>query len=243
VGAGEQVVLIHGIAADGGKWSPLIKLLPKNKYRVVAPDLLGFGESPRPEWNTYTVNEHARAVVATLKRRHVRGPVVLVGHSMGCLIAAHIAARDPKLVRRLVLYEPPLFADLPQDYPKHTKRRSKYFAFFSYLAQHPQLAATQGYALWRLAKRLAGFALSEERWIPFERSLRNTIMEQTAYHELHEIQLPTAIVHGRLDFVVIRTELQKMFVHNPNISLHKVTDSHALTPRSARYLAKLIAAD
>ncbi|HYH75278.1 MAG TPA: alpha/beta hydrolase [Candidatus Saccharimonadales bacterium] len=236
-GEGHPVVLLHGLAASSRLWEPLIKLL-RPKRRVLAIDLLGFGASPSPEWNDYDVEQHAKMVVATLKKRGVTKGAVLVGHSMGCLIATHIAARHPKLVDRLILYEPPLFADDPE-YRSHAKRRERYFAFFAYIAAHPQWAFTQSY-LMRITRRVIGLGVDKTTWVPFERSLRNTIMRQEAYDELRTIAVPTDIVHGRLDFVVIRTEVKIMFAANEHIKLHTVTDMHGLSGRSARYLARLL---
>lgn len=238
-GRGKTVVLIHGLAASGRVWRPLIRLLDLTKWRVIVPDLLGFGDSPKPGWNDYSVQEHARMIVATLTRRGVKKPITVVGHSMGCLIAVHIAATNPKLVKKLVLYEPPLFVDAPE-FRAHTRRRERYFAFFTYIAAHPQLALTHSHLLWRIAKRISGLHMSEEEWIPFERSLRNTIMQQTAYNELRTIAVPTEIVHGRLDIIVIRTEVKKMFKDNPHIMLHMVTDMHNISSRSARFLLSIL---
>jgi pimeloyl-ACP methyl ester carboxylesterase len=239
-GQGRPVVLLHGLASDGRIWQPLVKRLLAGQWRVVVPDLLGFGNSPKPEWNDYTVQEHARMVLASLQRHRIKGPVVLVGHSMGCLVASHIAWRYPELVERLVLYEPPLFADDPQ-YKVHTQRRLRYFSFYEYLASQPhQWAFAKAHIVWRIIRRIVGFKLNEEQWVPFERSLRNTIMAQTAYRELHDVSVPTDIIHGRFDFVVVRAEVEKMFQHNPHVALHVVTDMHGLSARSARYIEKVI---
>src|SRR4029450_6998185 len=94
-GQGEVVVMLHGLAASGATWQKVADLLG-DSVRVIRPDLLGFGDSPRPDWTNYTVQDPARAVIATLKKRGVKKPVTIVGHSMGCLIAAHIATKYPR---------------------------------------------------------------------------------------------------------------------------------------------------
>jgi cis-3-alkyl-4-acyloxetan-2-one decarboxylase len=238
-GQGRPLVLLHGLSARRVDWKPLLKLLDPDLWRVTAPDLLGFGESPKPTWSNYGVQEHAKTVVAALKKQKVETPFTLVGHSMGCLVATHIAAQYPKLVSRLILYQPPLFADAP-DYPAHAKKRQKYFALFEYIASHPQLVATHSHRLWRFARKLSRMAVRPDTWNAFERSLRNTIMQQRAYDELHAIQIPTDIIYGRLDFVVIRTDVQRMFRRNKHITLHLVNEMHNITPRAARYIAKLL---
>src|SRR5688572_20917551 len=124
-GPGKVVLLLHGLGTSGEAWRPLVSQLKGEAWRVITLDLLGFGQSPRPEWNSYSVEDHARAVIATLRRLGVRKQkLTLVGHSMGCLVASHIAARRPRRVQRLVLYEPPVFAQVP-DFPRHERSRSR----------------------------------------------------------------------------------------------------------------------
>ena len=239
-GYGRQaVVLLHGLAASKDVWRRLIEELPPDRWRIIAPDLLGFGMSPKPQWGKYTVQEHARMVLALLKRQRIDGPVHFVGHSMGCLVAAHLAATRPKLVKRLILYEPPLLGEVP-DFPGHGKRSARYRALFEYIASHPELAHVENRLMWRMARKLSGLHLSKEEWYPFEQSLRNTILEQRTYYELKGMTIPTDIVYGRLDFVVIRQGVQEMFHANKNIKLHLVTDMHGISARSARYLANLL---
>jgi cis-3-alkyl-4-acyloxetan-2-one decarboxylase len=235
----QTVVLLHGLAANKEVWHDLIKELPLQDWRTVAPDLLGFGNSPKPQWNDYTVREHARVVLALLKRRRVKGPIVLAGHSMGCLVATHIAATKPKLVGRLVLYEPPLLGDIPE-FPGHGKRSARYKTLFEYIASHPELAHVESKLMWRVARKISGLYLSEEEWYPFEQSLRNTILDQQTYHELKGIAVPTDMVYGRLDFVVIRQGIKDVFRVNKNIKLYLITDMHGISAGSAHYLAGLI---
>ncbi|HSX17187.1 MAG TPA: alpha/beta hydrolase [Patescibacteria group bacterium] len=238
-GQGRPVVLLHGLGASKSIWRPLTRLLPADKWHVIVPDLLGFGDSPRPDWNSYDITQHARMVAAFLKNQHIIGPITLVGHSMGCLVATHIAAANPQLVKDLILYEPPLLDELPE-FPSYTKRSTRYKALFTYIAEHPQLAYLESRVLWRAARKISCLDMSEEAWLPFERSLRNTILNQQAYRELQSIPIRTDIVYGRLDFIVIRQGIKDLFKHNTNIKLHLVTDVHGISTRSAKYLANLI---
>ncbi len=244
IGKGRPIVLLHGVGASGDAWNPLLKQLRATggltDWHIMVPDLLGFGDSPKPQWGLYTVEDHARAVIATLQARKVRGKVTIVGHSMGCLVASHIAATRPRLVRQLVLYEPPLYADNPE-FRKHARQREYYFALYEFIAAHKELAFTQAQFFWRVAKKIVGLNLSPEMWTPFERSIRNTIMRQTAYAELHDIRIPTTIIHGRLDLVVTRAEIRKMFRANKHITWYTVTDFHGISARSARFIAQALA--
>lgn len=239
MGKGKAVVLLHGLAASKEIWGPLAEELAASNWQIIAPDLMGFGDSPKPQWSKYTVQDHARMVSATLKRLGVKAPVTIIGHSMGCLVAAHLAAKQPKLVKRLVLYEPPILGDTPE-VPGYAKRSARYKVLFEYVASHPQLAHVENTFLWRVARKFSGLHLSPEEWLPFEQSLRNTIINQNAYDQLSQIKVPTDIIYGRLDFVVIRQGVKELFQQNNRIKLHLVTDMHGISVRSAHYLASLL---
>lgn len=105
VGAdGPVVVLLHGIVASGRSFGASYDRLPAP---VVVPDLLGFGGSMAVPTPTYDVDAHVDALAQTLQDVGVAGrPVVLVGHSMGGVLALHHAARSSDVVSVLTLGAP-----------------------------------------------------------------------------------------------------------------------------------------
>jgi pimeloyl-ACP methyl ester carboxylesterase len=103
-GQGSPLLLIHGTAAS--IWGDLPALLAPHGT-VIAYDRRGFGESPGPPGGTLTT--HA-ADAAALLERHAGEPALLVGWSIGGVIALELALRRTELVRGLVLIEPPLHA-------------------------------------------------------------------------------------------------------------------------------------
>ncbi|WP_250444914.1 alpha/beta fold hydrolase, partial [Actinotalea sp. C106] len=105
--AGTTVVLVHGIGVSHRYFGPLARVLAAESVRVLAPDLPGFGRSPRPS-RLFAVEDHARLLAVVLEELDVptRGPVVLLGHSMGCQVTTELALRRPDLVDRLVLVGP-----------------------------------------------------------------------------------------------------------------------------------------
>ena len=95
---GPRVVCLHGVTSWGGHFACLAGLLPGRE--VLAPDLLGHGDSPyRPPW---TLDAHVDAVLAAA----CDGPAAWVGHSFGARLAFEAAARAPERVERLVLLDP-----------------------------------------------------------------------------------------------------------------------------------------
>jgi len=100
-GSGPPVVLLHGGIIDAAhvSWPPVIdRLTPE--YRVVAPDLLGYGESEVPP-GPYSIQRHAAVVAGVLDELDL-GPVTLVGVSVGGGVAMQVALDRPDLVARLV---------------------------------------------------------------------------------------------------------------------------------------------
>src|SRR5690554_4342398 len=102
VGTGPVVVLIHGIASSSVTFENLVPLII-DTHRVVTIDLLGFGQSPAPDAATYTIEEHVDSLARTLDTLGLRDDFVLVGHSMGSLIATRYAVRQSHKLEKLVL--------------------------------------------------------------------------------------------------------------------------------------------
>ncbi len=98
------LVAVHGIGASKDHWPPLARYL-RSRFRVVAPDLPGFGESGRPADDDYSMAAQA-ARVRQLVEALGLGPVHLAGSSMGGRVAAELAAAHPGLVRTLWLIDP-----------------------------------------------------------------------------------------------------------------------------------------
>jgi pimeloyl-ACP methyl ester carboxylesterase len=241
-GAGTPVILLHGIGASGKIWSHVADLLARQPYRVVAPDLLGFGASPKPEWLDYSVDDHARMIIAVIERRHFRQPVVLVGHSMGCLVAVRVARLRPHLVKHLILYEMPLYMDLP-DIRRYTVRRDLYFKIYKLIIQSPEIALSTERTLRKTIARLAGLEIDKTIWHPFIKSLEYTIMRQTTLQDINQLQLPMDVIYGSLDMVVIRGKPRRIFgKQSTHITTHTITQLHGVSRSASRFIAKRIVA-
>lgn len=237
-GTGQLVLLIHGLGTSGRTWEPVVKLIDKNQWHVIGFDLLGFGVSPKPQNKHYDVDEHAQSILASLSRVEKSKDIIIIGHSMGCLIATHIAKLKPDLVRHLILYEPPLFADSPE-FRSHARLKRLYFAFYEILMERPSILFK--YSKMR-AKNGGGdtLSVSPSSWLPFEKSLQNTIMKQTAYNDLKVTEVRTDIIYGTFDFMVTRTDVKKMLKDNKYITFHLVNEMHDITDRAAKFIIKLL---
>src|SRR5436305_3504404 len=99
-GWGPAILLIHGIAGSSETWTPVIDSLAE-KYTVIAPDLIGHGESAKPRGD-YSLGAYASGIRDLLQAiGHER--VTVVGHSLGGGIAMQLAYQFPERCDRLVL--------------------------------------------------------------------------------------------------------------------------------------------
>src|SRR6056297_2847420 len=121
-GHGETLVLLHGFNADADHFNRVARHLAGH-FRILAPELPGFGETECARAVDYRIEAQARAVVEWMDRVGIQH-CYLGGSSMGGYIAAEIAARHPARVRALWLLAPggvagvelsPLFQEIAEE--------------------------------------------------------------------------------------------------------------------------------
>jgi pimeloyl-ACP methyl ester carboxylesterase len=148
-GAGQPVLFIHGTGAS--VWGDLFALA-SGSCRAIRYDRRGFGASLHAPVDK--LSRHAQDAARLLEARDGRGAVI-VGWSIGGVIAAELAIRHPELVAGLVLLEPPLWAK-----------------------KHPDLNLFNGVVLSTLLGLVAGprrGGLRFSRWVMRERSGGNSL--------------------------------------------------------------------
>lgn len=96
------VILIHGFISSNLIWSHILLPLANEGFRVIAPDLPGYGYSDKPRGALYTIEEQARAVVGLMDRLGIKRATI-VGASYGGAVAAMLALDYPERVAKLVL--------------------------------------------------------------------------------------------------------------------------------------------
>jgi pimeloyl-ACP methyl ester carboxylesterase len=101
---GHTVVLLHGNNFAGFYFGGPIDALRKEGFRVVVPDQIGYGRSSKPiiPYNFHDMARNTRLILQALNIDRV----MIVGHSMGGMLAARFATQYPAMVERLVLYNP-----------------------------------------------------------------------------------------------------------------------------------------
>lgn len=91
-GAGEPLLLIHGFPSASWDWNKLWRPLA-GRYRVIAGDMLGFGDSAKPRNHAYRILEQADLQQALLEHLAVREPVHLLVHDYGNSVGQELLAR------------------------------------------------------------------------------------------------------------------------------------------------------
>ncbi len=104
-GKGRPVILLHGIVSTHRYWQSVAELL-EGERTLIMPDLLGFGDSPKPRRGLYVLEQYLACLDRTFGDYTFSEPPLLVGHSMGALIALRWAVMYPQRFSGLVLCSP-----------------------------------------------------------------------------------------------------------------------------------------
>lgn len=121
-GDGAAVLVLHAFPLNSGMWEPQIEALG-DRYRIIAPDLKGFGASSAPEDpSEYSMDAYADEVKGLLDHLGL-DRVVLVGLSMGGYVAFAFWRRHRNAVEALVLADTRAEADPPEGVEKRTNQQ------------------------------------------------------------------------------------------------------------------------
>jgi len=118
VGSGPAVVLLHCTLSSKNQWRALTGLL-EAKFRVIAVDLYGYGETAMPEkTEDFTLRDEAELVLSLLDRLLLPDePFHLVGHSFGGAVSLCLSWQRPERVLSVTVFEPVAFHLLERDDP------------------------------------------------------------------------------------------------------------------------------
>ena len=239
-GEGPTVILLHGIASSSVTFHNVLPLLESTR-RCIAIDLLGFGESPAPAWADYTLAEHAAAIERTVASLRLREPFTVVGHSMGALIAARYAARNPRRVSGLVMVSPPIYLSPTEIGDTFERARmSFYLRLYEYLRTNPEFTLRSAALVQRLVPIPKAVDITERNWEPFVKSLQHSIESQTTLSDLAHVKAPVDVIMGDLD--EFRSEAALRIVERMRgIRVQRVrATNHLIGKRLARAVAQTV---
>lgn len=219
---GQPVVLVHGIGVSARYFQPLAAELARGGT-VYAIELPGFGLSPSPG-RPLSVPELGGIVQSVMRSLEITD-AVLVGHSMGCQVAAETAARSPELVRKLVLLGPTV-NDRERSVGKQALRLAQ-----DTLREPPAVN-------WMV------FTDYLRSIVPYLRTLKpmvNHRLEET----LPKVSCPVVIMRGARDPIAPLDWLERLAATNPGACIAEVPGAaHVLMhPRPAETARGFLAGD
>ncbi|MCX6725919.1 MAG: alpha/beta hydrolase [Candidatus Shapirobacteria bacterium] len=97
---GQPIVFLHGWQQSGRSFLPLVTFLSKN-YQLFLIDLPGFGRTKKPT-DDFSSFDYARLITVWLQKKKLK-KIILVGHSFGGKVAAIIGAKNPEMIKKLIL--------------------------------------------------------------------------------------------------------------------------------------------
>ncbi len=247
---GPPILLLHGLVASGLYWGGAFDRLADH-HRLVVPDLLGFGRSPRPD-HGYGPDDHVDAVRACLDDLGVDEPVVIGAHSLGGLIAIRLAFTDPERIDAVVAFGPPLYPD-PAAARAHVTATSPMGRLFVLPGRSAENACRWVCDHRRLAARLAVLThpglppeiaadAVQHTWSSYSQTLQQVILAAEGSTWLERISCPVHLVAGHHDPVVDHGHLRRLGDAHNNIELTERTGRHDLPLTHPAECMKVIAA-
>lgn len=226
-GDGPLVVLLHGFPEYRISWKRQLPALAAAGYRAVAPDLRGYGESPKPP----RVDDYKLPLIVDDVAELITEPCVLVGHDWGALVAWFLAMTRPELVRKLVILNVPHPALLARELRRSRRQRiNMSYQLFFQLPVLPELFMRLFGK--RLAKRAGRFTREEietyaAHWnrnirtmLHYYRALRKT--RGTLRPMMKRIDVPAMLIWGLWEPVFIPECFEGTEEWVPDLRLEKI---------------------
>lgn len=212
---GKTVVLLHGKNFNGAYWETTIDALSKKGFDVLVPDQIGFGKSTKPEYFQYTFQQLAENTHHLIQSLQIENAIIL-GHSMGGMLATRFTLMYPEMTQKLVLVNPIGLEDWKLKVPYQSvddwyqQELGKNYEKIKNYERESYYAGdwNENYDKW--ARLLAGWTLNDDYpLIAWNSALTyDMIFTQPVVYEFSEIKVPTLLIIGTRD----RTALGKNLV-------------------------------
>lgn len=233
------IVFLHGIGNSGEAWNEVVSQLPDN-IRIITIDLLGFGNSPRPSWVTYNATTQARAVASTCMTLGIRGKVIVVGHSMGALVAIELAKRYSFFIKSLVLCSPPLYKPDTLRYGIFPSTDKMLKDLYRSIHRSPEQFVGLSKVAMKYELINKAFNVTDTNVASYMAALEAAIINQTSLDDIAKLTLPIEIIRGTLDPVLVPGNIKKLAAAHSTITLHSVVAGHEVLGRFAKKTVQVI---
>lgn len=233
-----HVIFLHGIAATSHTWRQTFNLVKKEEsladLQLLNCDLLGYGKAATKDWMKYDYTEYIEALLQTVKKLESGVPVILIGHSMGALIAARFAKKYPDLVQMAILVSPPVLlpeeiAGLPDKFYLKTYRKA------DQLIEKPPLSTLAPFI-----EKVSAFRSKYTKTPAFARSMENIVLNNDNFATFCELEVPGVIIHGRVDPLVYGPNLARVVKKNENLQLLCTIGHHDINSVKRQKILKIL---
>lgn len=244
-----DVAFLPGFTGSYRTWNDDFRQL-QHSYRLIMFDLLGFGRSPKPDL-AYSVDDHLSALHRTLHTQHVRS-AVLVGYSMGSLLALAYADRYPAEVKALVLLAAPLYRS--EQEARRTIKNSSLFNRLLALDNPLARFSCELMCMTRpLAQRLVPHIVQnvpavvahdalDHTWTSYSRTLQNVIFQAQPQRWLRSVEKPVLMIFGQNDHTAPAANLDRSEISGAQVQIEMLDAGHNLVfTRSAEVAQRLAA--
>ncbi|MGI6612538.1 MAG: alpha/beta fold hydrolase [Candidatus Nanosyncoccaceae bacterium] len=221
------ILFIHGIGVDNTLWNKYVdRLAKKPKIRVVAVDLIGFGKSAKPREQKFDLEMQAKSLYTTLVSNLIfinkNSPLLVVGHSLGSLVAIKFATLYPQLVSYQMLVSPPIY-QTGKGSVKNLQEQAL-FELYKIVSQDKNWFDALRYAANNLLDH--NYKEDDEFREVFQTTLKNAIMEQDSYADIMKLHIPSLIYYGAFDPLIVEPNLIDIAEKSPFVWAHKIVGVH-----------------
>lgn len=248
-GSGCPVVFIHGFISTHRYWQDVLEQLDFDKVQAIRLDLLGFGASPRPRMAEYTVEQQVACIHETLKSIKLKKPYIVVGHSIGAIIALQFMHSHRNEVSDLILSSLPLLTE------ENLKNQTVTLANKPWLLKNRWvvgLAFRLMHAVSYIPKKLARiFVLNVPKHVAddttkhspvaYRKILKNTVFAEKVLRNLETTPVKTTCLIGRDDAMIADIDtLRAVCETQKNITAIEVDSDHQIPLDSPKLVADTI---
>jgi len=244
----DTILMLHGFGSSSVTFKNIIPELSK-RYHIYTPDLKGFGRSPKPKDDRYSVYDQYFIVKNFIKKHHIKNPILL-GHSLGGSIAILLSLDKEIGVKKLILLDTPAYK---QQLPK-LLRYANIPIFgklgFYLLPSHYEVLDGYKYAFYdhskipmKIVDELSNDLKSKNAKYAFLKTNQEIIPDDIddISKRYKEIDIPTLIVWGYNDIVVRRSKAYRLNKDIKNSRLRFIYDcGHIPQEEKPKELLKIL---
>lgn len=244
------LVFLHGLLGSHRYWNPVLNQFG-DEHEVIAVDLLGFGDSPKP-YLEYSVADHVEYLLRTFKEAGLSNQkFILIGHSMGAILALNIANSIKGQVRGLILINPPIVTaenDLKNDLKESS---SKFMVGMTFnktwgklICAIHEMMPILFYPMIRIfdpeLPSEVAMDVTKHTWESFNGSLKNILQNQRFFDLIENVSnVPILLISSKDDPYSTMGELQNL-KHRQNIEIKSFPGDHNFLLKSPKKVTDLL---